>query len=63
MMALGSTKPWKEVVGQILPRNSGLSSLALIEYYQPILDWLKTHNEQTKARIGWNPTTKSEYRT
>ncbi|XP_023168345.2 angiotensin-converting enzyme [Drosophila hydei] len=58
MMSLGSTKPWREVVGKILPKNTGLSSLALLEYYQPIVDWLKTHNKQTKVKIGWNSTQK-----
>ncbi|XP_062128422.1 angiotensin-converting enzyme [Drosophila sulfurigaster albostrigata] len=58
MMSLGSTKPWKQVLAKVLPKNSGLSSLALLEYYQPIVDWLKTHNAQTKVKIGWNATTK-----
>lgn len=62
MMSLGSTKPWREVVGKILPKNTGLSSLALLEYYQPIVDWLKTHNKQTKVKIGWNSTQKSKFR-
>lgn len=60
MMSLGSTKSWKQVVAKVLPKNSGLSSLALLEYYQPIVDWLKTHNQQTKVKIGWSPTSKSK---
>lgn len=59
-MSLGSTKPWREVVGKILPKGTGLSSLALLEYYQPIVNWIETHNKQTKAKIGWNSTEKSK---
>ncbi|ALC40783.1 Ance-4 [Drosophila busckii] len=58
MMSLGSTKPWKQVVSEILPKNTGLSSLALLEYYQPIVNWLNTNNQQTKVKIGWNASSK-----
>ncbi|XP_033246581.1 angiotensin-converting enzyme [Drosophila miranda] len=58
MMSLGSTRPWKEVVGKILPNNASLSSLALLEFYQPVFDWLKNHNRQANAKIGWTSTKK-----
>ncbi|XP_017026997.1 angiotensin-converting enzyme [Drosophila kikkawai] len=58
MMSLGSKKPWKEVVGKILPNNTGLSSLALLEYYQPVLDWLKKYNKDANSKIGWTNTKK-----
>jgi len=60
MMSLGSTKPWKEVVGKILPNNTGLSSLALLEYYQPVLDWLNKYNKDANSKIGWTATKKSK---
>uniref|UniRef100_A0A1I8NRP3 Angiotensin-converting enzyme n=1 Tax=Stomoxys calcitrans TaxID=35570 RepID=A0A1I8NRP3_STOCA len=53
MMALGSTKPWKEVVSKILTDNASLSADPLVEYYTPIIDWIKTLNEQNKVKIGW----------
>ncbi|XP_020814593.1 angiotensin-converting enzyme [Drosophila serrata] len=58
MMSLGSKKPWKEVVGKILPNNTGLSSLDLLEYYQPVLDWLKKYNKDANSKIGWTNTKK-----
>ncbi|XP_030387391.1 angiotensin-converting enzyme isoform X2 [Scaptodrosophila lebanonensis] len=57
MMSLGSSKPWQEVIAKILlPDNANLSSLALLEYYQPILNWLNAHNKETNAKIGWTST-------
>ncbi|XP_032590917.1 angiotensin-converting enzyme [Drosophila grimshawi] len=58
MMSLGSSKPWRQVIGKAIPQYTGLSSLALLEYYQPIVDWLNAHNKETKVKIGWNSTTK-----
>ncbi|XP_043654832.1 angiotensin-converting enzyme [Drosophila teissieri] len=58
MMSLGSTKPWKQVVGKILPNNTGLSSLALLEYYQPVLDWLNKYNKDANSKIGWTASKK-----
>ncbi|KAH8401777.1 hypothetical protein KR009_007852, partial [Drosophila setifemur] len=60
MMKLGSKKPWKEVVSKILPNNTGLSSLALLEYYQPVLNWIGNYNKEGKAKIGWTPTKRSK---
>jgi len=60
MMSLGSTKPWKQVVGKILPNNTGLSSLALLEYYQPVLDWLNKYNKDANSKIGWTASKKSK---
>lgn len=59
-MSLGSTKPWKQVVGKILPNNTGLSSLALLEYYQPVLDWLNKYNKDANSKIGWTASKKSK---
>ncbi|XP_037942091.1 angiotensin-converting enzyme-like, partial [Teleopsis dalmanni] len=55
MMALGSSKPWKEVLGKVLP-DPKLSGDALIEYYTPIFDWVESQNKESKAKIGWNAT-------
>ncbi|KRF99167.1 uncharacterized protein Dwil_GK28339 [Drosophila willistoni] len=65
MMNLGSTKPWKDVIGKILTTNPNLNSQALLEYYDPILSWLNAHNKETNVKIGWSATKKiaeSEFR-
>ncbi|XP_005179893.1 angiotensin-converting enzyme [Musca domestica] len=54
MMTLGSTKPWKEVISKILTEKPNLCAEPLMEYYTPIVDWLKTINKQNKVKIGWN---------
>ncbi|KAH8279413.1 hypothetical protein KR026_009369, partial [Drosophila bipectinata] len=59
MMSLGSKKPWRDVVTKILPNNTGISSLALLEYYQPVLDWVGNYNKEANAKIGWTATKKS----
>ncbi|XP_037950435.1 angiotensin-converting enzyme-like [Teleopsis dalmanni] len=53
MMALGSSKPWKEVLKKVLPYPK-LSGDALIEYYTPIFNWAKSQNKESKVKIGWN---------
>ncbi|XP_075170478.1 angiotensin-converting enzyme-like [Haematobia irritans] len=56
MMSLGSTKSFKDVISKILTDNTSLCANPLVEYYTPILDWVKTLNEQNKVKIGWNPS-------
>ncbi|KAH8277735.1 hypothetical protein KR018_004424, partial [Drosophila ironensis] len=60
MMSLGSRKPWKDVVGKVLANNTGLSSLALLEYYQPVLSWVNNYNKEANAKVGWDATKKSK---
>ncbi|CAD6998651.1 unnamed protein product [Ceratitis capitata] len=58
MMSLGSSKPWHETLEKVLGKNSTLSGEALLEYYNPMLDWLKAKNRETKVKIGWNASQK-----
>jgi len=58
MMSLGSSKPWREVIAKVLPDSQDLSGEALLEYYAPIQDWLKTKNKEGHEKIGWDSTKK-----
>ncbi|XP_054740229.1 angiotensin-converting enzyme [Anastrepha obliqua] len=58
MMSLGSSKPWHETLAKVLGNNFSLSGDALLDYYAPLLDWLKTKNRESKVKIGWNPSQK-----
>lgn len=50
LLRLGSSVPWPEVLQQATGRNT-LSADALLEYFQPLYDWLVRENEGHP--IGW----------
>ncbi|XP_042149729.1 angiotensin-converting enzyme-like [Ixodes scapularis] len=52
ILALGSSKPWPEVLG-MLTKNKTMKMDAgpLLEYFQPLLEWLRKHNEE--KFVGW----------
>ncbi|XP_067629386.1 angiotensin-converting enzyme [Eurosta solidaginis] len=58
MMSLGSSKPWNETLAKVLGTNTSLSGSALLDYYQPLFDWLKRKNRETKSKLGWNASHK-----
>lgn len=60
MMSLGSKESWRDTIAKILPDNPGLHGDALLEYYAPIIDWIKAFNIENKLKIGWNDTKKSK---
>ncbi|XP_036332783.1 angiotensin-converting enzyme isoform X2 [Rhagoletis pomonella] len=58
MMSLGSSKPLPETLSKMLGNENRLSGDALLDYYAPLLDWLKTKNRESNVKIGWNPSQK-----
>lgn len=50
MLALGQSKPWPEAM-QVLTGENKADAGPMIEYFQPLSDWLKTQNEGQK--LGW----------
>ncbi len=50
MLELGQSKPWQEALRQ-MTGESRVDASALIEYFQPLLDWLREQNRGEK--IGW----------
>lgn len=61
MMSMGSTKPWHDVISVILKQKSPLSSATLLEYYKPVIAWLKNFNNNNHIKTGWNETRRSKY--
>uniref|UniRef100_A0A182QDG1 Angiotensin-converting enzyme n=1 Tax=Anopheles farauti TaxID=69004 RepID=A0A182QDG1_9DIPT len=55
MLALGSSKPWPEAM-EVLTGERRMSAEALIEYFQPLYDWLVVENERIGAYVGWEET-------
>lgn len=60
MMSLGSSKTWHDVIAKVLDKPD-ISGDALLEYYAPIIDWVKTLNKKNNVKIGWNDTKKSKF--
>uniref|UniRef100_A0A8W7P8A2 Angiotensin-converting enzyme n=1 Tax=Anopheles coluzzii TaxID=1518534 RepID=A0A8W7P8A2_ANOCL len=56
MLELGSSKPWPDAM-EVLTGERRMSADALIEYFQPLYDWLVVENERIGAHVGWENTT------
>ncbi|XP_049548319.1 angiotensin-converting enzyme-like [Anopheles darlingi] len=57
MLALGSSKPWPDAM-EVLTGQRKMSADALIEYFQPLYQWLIKENKAIGAHVGWEPTDK-----
>jgi peptidyl-dipeptidase A len=55
MLKLGASKPWPEAL-KTMTGSDKIDAAAMIEYFQPLLGWLKTQNQGEK--LGW--TTESD---
>ncbi|XP_041779407.1 angiotensin-converting enzyme-like isoform X4 [Anopheles merus] len=52
MLAMGSSKPWPDAM-EVLTGQRKMSADALIEYFQPLYDWLVKENKALGAHVGW----------
>ncbi|KFB40453.1 hypothetical protein ZHAS_00007933 [Anopheles sinensis] len=52
IMALGSSKPWPDVM-EALTGQRQMSTDALLEYFQPLYDWLVKENKALGVKVGW----------
>jgi peptidyl-dipeptidase A len=50
MLALGQSKPWQEAL-KAMTGEDRIDASAMVEYFQPLLTWLKEQNKGEKA--GW----------
>lgn len=55
MLKLGSSKPWPDAM-EILTGQRKMDGTALLQFFQPLYDWLKAQNEKTGEKIGWEPS-------
>ena len=51
MLELGSSKPWQEAMF-VMTGTRNMSALPLVEYFTPLVDWLKEQNNG--ENIGWS---------
>ena len=53
MLKLGSSKPWPDALEAICGTRQ-MSVDALLEYFQPLMDWLKEENQKNGVTTGWD---------
>jgi len=51
-MKLGSSKPWKEVMG-LMTGIPNMDTSALREYFSPLEKWLTQYNKNHGNHVGW----------
>ncbi|XP_050664351.1 angiotensin-converting enzyme-like isoform X2 [Leptidea sinapis] len=59
MLKVGSSRPWPDAM-EALTGQRNMDASGVMEYFQPLYDWLKTENERTGEYIGWEPSTVRE---
>ncbi|XP_055597745.1 angiotensin-converting enzyme-like [Uranotaenia lowii] len=57
MMQLGSSQPWTEAIKIITGRRS-INAAAMVEYFQPLYEWLVDYNVMNSVPLGWVESTK-----
>ena len=57
MLELGSSKPWQDAMEKITGQRK-MDSSGLLDYFKPLMDWLKIENQKTNEFIGWKPSKK-----
>ncbi|XP_021364003.1 angiotensin-converting enzyme-like isoform X1 [Mizuhopecten yessoensis] len=51
MLKLGSSKPWQDAM-EVITGSREMSVLPMVEYFDPLLQWLKEQNKE--ENIGWS---------
>ncbi|XP_058122441.1 angiotensin-converting enzyme-like [Anopheles ziemanni] len=59
ILAMGSSKPWPDVL-EMLTGQRKMSTDALLEYFQPLQDWLVKENKALGVNVGWEANLKCE---
>jgi len=52
MLSLGASKPWPDAL-QAMTGTRRADASAIVEYFKPLLDWLRQQNQNEKP--GWKP--------
>ncbi|XP_070546857.1 angiotensin-converting enzyme-like [Ptychodera flava] len=53
MLSLGESLPWPEAMQRITGKEE-MDVAPLIQYFQPLIDWLKDMNEKEGNTVGWD---------
>lgn len=60
MLQMGSSRPWQDAM-EVITGQRTMDASGLLEYFQPLMKWLKEDNERTGELIGWEPSTVRKY--
>ncbi|CAF4210380.1 unnamed protein product [Rotaria sp. Silwood2] len=52
MLSMGDSKPWSEILESLTGENK-LEPKAMLDYFQPLYDWLKMENLARGYPVGW----------
>ncbi|XP_077290224.1 angiotensin-converting enzyme-like isoform X2 [Arctopsyche grandis] len=55
MLQMGSSRPWQDAM-EVITGQRTMDASGLLEYFQPLMSWLKEDNERTGELIGWEPS-------
>ncbi|XP_057337121.1 angiotensin-converting enzyme-like [Microplitis mediator] len=58
MLELGSSRPWPDAMEKITGQRK-MDASGLLEYFKPLMDWLKTTNAKNNEVIGWQNSDKT----
>lgn len=58
MLKLGSSKPWQEAMEQLTGQRE-MDAGPLLNYFNPLYEWLLNDNKRTGELIGWESNKKS----
>lgn len=53
MLKMGSSKEWPEALAAVTG-SPIMSADAIVEYFQPLKEWLEGYNNRTGADRGWS---------
>ncbi|KAM3933298.1 angiotensin-converting enzyme 2 [Leptodactylus fuscus] len=53
MLALGGSKPWTEAL-EIITGGTKMDAQPLLNYFQPLYEWLRQNNAAYNRKVGWN---------
>lgn len=60
MLQLGSSRPWPDAM-EALTGQRNMDASGVLEYFEPLYDWLKEENKRTGEFVGWEPSTVRKY--
>lgn len=60
MLKMGSAKPWQDAM-EALTGQRAMDAQGVLEYFQPLHDWLKEENKRTGEFIGWEDSKVRKY--
>ncbi len=52
MLAMGNSKSWEDILENLTGENK-LESQAILDFFEPLYDWLKIENSRKGYSVGW----------